>query len=403
MAHALHEEILKIQNLALKKLATGKPLPEIFDALTLGAEQSVEDTYASLRLLDNSGSRLVDGSTPSFTQCMKGAFNELLIGPSAGSCGAAAYSKQLVIVEDISKDPRWSNFQDFACSQGLKSSYSSPILGSDGSVLGTFSLTSTKAKPPTDIELEIIRSLAHIACLAIERKRYEENLQLYAQELEDFSSSASHDLKEPLRKIIAFGDRLQSRISDSDEQSKKYLERMQSAALRMRNLIDDLLRFTKIDSKERSYKETDLKEVVENVLDDLETRIKETKGKINLKFLPVIESDPVQMHQLFLNLIGNALKFHREGVPPVINLDTTSKGDGSCVITVEDNGIGIEEEHIDKIFKPFERLHGKSEYEGTGIGLSICDRIVARHGGKIMVKRQSNGVTFHIILPEKQK
>ncbi len=403
MASSVHEEILKVQNLALKQLATGKPLPEIFNTLTLGAEQNVEDAYASILLLDNSGSRLVDGSTPSFSKCMKQAFNGMLIGPLAGSCGTAAYSKQLVIVEDISTDHRWAEFKDFAHSEGLESCYSAPILGSDGSVLGTFALTFTKSKSPIDIELEIIRSSAHIASLAIERKRFEENLQLYAKELEDFSSIASHDLQEPLRKIIIFGDRLKLRISDSDEQSRDYLERMQAAALRMRNLIDDLLRFSKIDSKDRSYEVTDLGKVVENVLVDLETRIKETKGNVNLRNLPVIKADPVQMHQLFLNLIGNALKFHREGVPPVINLDNSCEGDGRCVITVEDNGIGIEEEHIDKIFKPFERLHGRSTYEGTGIGLTICNKIVARHGGEIMVKRQSNGVTFQITLPESQE
>lgn len=403
MAHAVHSEILKIQNLALKKLATGKPLTEIFDTLTLGAEQNTEDAYASILLLDNSGTRLIDGSTPSFSKSLREAFNGMLTGPLQGSCGTAAYSKELVIVEDISTDPRWAKFKDFAHSQGLKSCFSAPIISSDDSVLGTFALTFTKTNFPTDIALEIIQSSAHIACLAIERKRYEENLHVYAKELEGFSFIASHDLQEPLRKIIIFGDLLEQRIPVSDDQSRNYLERMQTSALRMRNLIDDLLEFTKIDSKDNSYEVTDLKSVVENVLDDLEARIKETKGVVNLKFLPVIEASPTQMHQLFLNLIGNALKFHQKGVPPVINLDTTYKGDGMFVITVEDNGIGIEEEHVDKIFKPFERLHGKTTYEGTGIGLTICHKIVVRHGGKIMVKRQSDGVTFHVILPEKQK
>jgi len=403
MARTVHEEILRVQNLALKCLATGKLLTEIFNTLTLGAEQNVKDAYASILLLDSSGARLVDGSLPSFSKSMRDAFNGMLIGPLEGSCGTAAYSKQLVIVENIGTDPRWSKFKDFAFSQGLKSCCSAPIIGSDGSVLGTFALTFTKAKPPTDIELEIIRSSAHIAGLAIEQKRHEENLKIYAKELEDFSSIASHDLQEPLRKIVAFGDRLQSRIPVSDEQSRNYLQRIQNSALRLRRLIDDLLQFTRIGSKERSFEITDLKEVVENVLDDLEARIKETSGIINLKYLPVVEANPVQMHQLFLNLIGNALKFHREGVPPVINLDTICNGNGNCVITVEDNGIGIEEKYVDKIFKPFERLHGKSDYEGTGIGLTICKKIVACHGGEIMVKKQPNGVTFHIILPEKQK
>ena len=147
----------------------------------------------------------------------------------------------------------------------------------------------------------------------------------------------------------------------------------------------------------------DLNKVIETVLEDLESRLKESEGVVNKNNLPTIEADPVQMYQLFLNLIGNALKFYREGVPPVVNLDSAKMEDGFWEISVEDNGIGIEEEHVDKIFKPFERLHGSSTYEGTGIGLTICNKIAFRHGGKISVKTQStSGVTFHIILPEKQ-
>ncbi len=404
MPYALFEKILKVQNLSLEKLATGKSLSEIFDTLTLGAEKSIQNAFASILLVDSSGTRLVDGSTPSFPQSFKDAFNGMLIGPLEGSCGAAAFSKQLVIVEDINTDLRWAKFREFAHSQGLKSCFSAPILGSDGNVHGTFALTFTIAKSPTEIELEILQSSAHIASLAIERKRYEENLQVYAKELEDFSSIASHDLQEPLRKIIIFGDRLRSRIPPADEQSKDYLERMQTAALRMRNLVDDLLQYSRTGADEKLFEVTDLKEVVNKVLDDLEARINETQGKVNVGNLPVIDADPVQMHQLFLNLIGNALKFHRKGVPPVINLDTTCEGNGKCVISVEDNGIGIDEKHVDKIFKPFERLHGRTTYEGTGIGLTICNKIVSRHGGEITVKRQAtDGVVFHILLPEKQK
>ena len=127
------------------------------------------------------------------------------------------------------------------------------------------------------------------------------------------------------------------------------------------------------------------------------------QGPINIVHLPVIDGDPIQIHQLFLNLISNALKFNREGVPPVINLNCVKRENEFWEISVEDNGIGIEEEHADKIFQPFERLHGRSAYEGTGIGLSICKKIVSRHGGEITVKRQSiKGVTFHITLPERQ-
>ena len=148
----------------------------------------------------------------------------------------------------------------------------------------------------------------------------------------------------------------------------------------------------------------DLNEIAKDIINEFDIRLKENKGTVNIYHLPIIEADAFQMSQLFLNLIGNGLKFHREGVPPVINLDCIYKENGMWEISVEDNGIGIEEQHMDRIFKPFERLHNRSAYEGTGIGLTICNKIVTRHGGKISVKRGSeNGVTFHITLPEKQK
>jgi signal transduction histidine kinase len=400
---AFSKKSLEQSNSALERLVIGESLTSIFDGLTLGAEQNVKGAFASILLLDNSGTRLINGSTPSFPQEIKDAFNGLVVGPLEASCGTAAYSKQLVSVEDISTDPRWAKYKDFACSKGLRSCHSAPILGSNGSVLGTFALTFKQVKRLTDIELEIIRSSAHIAALAIERKRDEENLHFYAKELEDFASIASHDLQEPLRKIVSFGDRLKLRIPTSDEQAQDYLERMQSAASRMSNLVVDLLQFSKIESIEKSIESADLHKVVERVLEDLEARISATRGHVTIKNLPVIEADPIQMYQLFLNLIGNALKFYREGVPPVINLDTSYEGNGKCVITVEDNGIGIDDRYVDRVFKPFERLHGRSAYEGTGIGLTICEKIVTRHGGNITFKNKStNGITFHITLPEKQ-
>ena len=395
--------LLKNQINVLEKLVTGKPLKEIFDALTLGAEQNVKNAMASILLLDNSGTKLFDGSTPSFSQTVRDAFNGMVIGPLEGSCGAAAYSKRITIVEDISIDPRWEKFKDFARSQGLKACFSAPILDSKGDVLGTFALTFKEAKYPSDFELEIIQSSSYIAGLAIEQKRSAENLRAYANELESFASIASHDLQEPLRKIVTFGDRLATRIPESDDQGKDYLNRMQNSALRMRNLVEDLLQYTRVENKQRAFESLDLNKVIETVLEDLETRISETEGAVNIVDLPVIDGDPIQIHQLFLNLIGNALKFHRKGIPPVVNLNKTKACDGFWEISVEDNGIGIKEEHVDKIFKPFERLHGRTTYEGTGIGLTICNKIVSRHGGKITVKRQStNGVTFHITLPEKQ-
>jgi len=262
---------------------------------------------------------------------------------------------------------------------------------------------------PVEIRLQLMANETPQVFIAViqditQRKRAEEKIKIYYSELEkaneelqSFSSVASHDLQEPLRKIITFGDRLATRIPETDEKGRDYLDRMQKSAIRMRSLVEDLLQYTRVEAQTRPFESLDLSKVVETVLDDLETRIKESKGVVNINNLPNSESEPVQIHQLFLNIIGNALKFHREGIPPVVNLNSVKKENGFWEISVEDNGIGIEEEYLDRIFKPFERLHGRSAYEGTGIGLTICNKIVSRHGGSIKVKSAPNKGSIFII------
>lgn len=228
-------------------------------------------------------------------------------------------------------------------------------------------------------------------------------LEKINKELEEFSVIASHDLQEPLRKIIVFGDRLAAKISKKNLESKDYLERMQNAAARMQLLIDDLLIYAQLKTKPEPFKAVNLIETIQGVVIDLETRIHKSNGIVKAGDLPTLEADPVQMHQLFLNLIGNALKFHREGVAPVVDVNASHEGNGHHIISVKDNGIGIDEAHLKKIFRPLERLHRQSEYEGTGMGLSICDKIVSRHGGEITVKNnEAGGMTFSIRLHEKQ-
>jgi signal transduction histidine kinase len=232
-------------------------------------------------------------------------------------------------------------------------------------------------------------------------------------ELEQFSSVASHDLQEPLRKILMFGDRLRSKIGDGlPEEPASDLRRMQEAAQRMQRLINDLLDLARVASRGREFETVDLGKVTEEVLDDLEARVAELNARVDVGDLPVIEADKTQMHQLMQNLLGNALKFHREGEPPLIRIrgdvitsqpprfsGEASVGD-RCVIAVEDNGIGFDEKHAERVFTAFERLHSRSAYQGTGIGLSIARKIVWRHGGHITVKSvPEQGSTFTITLP----
>ncbi len=242
------------------------------------------------------------------------------------------------------------------------------------------------------------------------RKNAESQLQIMVdrleksnRELQDFASIAAHDLQEPLRKIQTFADRLRSKLSTQlSAEADDYLNRMLSSAGRMRKLIDDLLTYSRVTSKGSPFQPTNLNQVVNEVLSDLEIRIEQSGGKVEVQSLPEIDADPSQMRQLFQNLIANGLKFHQENVPPVITITAEIVGD-RCQLSVYDNGIGFDEKYLDRIFTIFQRLHGRQEYEGTGVGLAVCRRIVERHDGSITANSSpGNGANFRISLPLKQ-
>ena len=240
-----------------------------------------------------------------------------------------------------------------------------------------------------------------------ERKKAESKIEQYAKALErsnnalqEFASIASHDLQEPLRKIITFGNQLKHIPGNSDKRSEDYLNRMQQTAARMQTLILDLLRYSQVHTEAKPPRQINLRNIVDEVIEILEKRISETRGTIIIDSLPALHAQDFQMRELFQNLIGNALKYHREGVYPVIKIKSCQMENQHWKITVEDNGIGFDEKHKNKIFSPFHRLHGRSAYEGTGMGLAICKKIVDRHRGTITAQSTpEKGSTFIIILP----
>ncbi len=251
-----------------------------------------------------------------------------------------------------------------------------------------------------------------------DRKRMEEQLNAYMlklersnRELQEFAAVASHDLQEPLRKIKGFSGILSSKYGkDLNGEALDFLERMRSAAERMQTLMDSLLTYSRVASKAAPFTMVDLNTVLKNVLIDLEWRIKQTGARIEIKNLGTVEAEPNQMQQLFQNLVGNALKFHG-GKRPVIRIYSgqnptrprsrrNSPQERFRKIYVEDNGIGFDEKELDRIFAPFQRLHGRDEYEGTGMGLAICSKIVERHGGSIKARSTpGKGATFLVSLP----
>ncbi|MBU2650677.1 MAG: PAS domain S-box protein [Bacteroidetes bacterium] len=233
-------------------------------------------------------------------------------------------------------------------------------------------------------------------------EKFMEELQRSNTELEQFAYIASHDLQEPLRKIQAFGDRLLEKYGNTiDERGQDYMLRMQSAAKRMQEMINDLLSFSRVTTRPNPFTETDLNVVMEEVLSDLEARIAKENGKVEISKLPVIKGDKIQLRQLLTNIVGNGLKYHKPDVPPLVTI-TGERKNGHCIMKIRDNGIGFDESYADKIFQPFQRLHGRNEYEGTGIGLAICKKIVIRHKGEITAtSTPGEGSLFTITLPVK--
>lgn len=332
-------------------------------------------------------------------------------------------------------------------------------------------------RPWTAFEIELLQQLSEQIGLALGQAKLLERetrqrleLSRSNAELQEFAYVASHDLQEPLRKIRAFGDRLNIKYGEVlAEQGRDYLERMQNAAERMQTLIDDLLTLSRVTTRAQPFVPTNLTQVVQEVLSDLEVRIQHTGGRIEVGELPTVDADPIQMRQLLQNLISNALKFHRDEKPPVIKIYSRSPAEqeqllrqemaqrglgeegmgtrghriieeedtgvrvhqdvgsfspspplpvcvslevsprlplsgSSCQILIEDNGIGFEEKYKSRIFTAFQRLHGRGEYEGTGMGLAICRKIAERHNGSITAKSQpGQGSTFIVTLPLQQR
>jgi signal transduction histidine kinase len=244
-------------------------------------------------------------------------------------------------------------------------------------------------------------------------REYAADLERSNRDLQDFANIASHDLQEPLRKIASFSDILTHRYSQNlDKNAQEYLNRIQASAQRLQEFILALMNFSRISTKTQPSEQVDLNEVVKAVMNDLELQLEQAGAEVNVQPLPIIYADPIQMHQLFLNLISNSLKFR--------NLEAKTRIDIYSEIThhpskktkvgkpvpechrvfIADNGIGFDEKYLDKIFQPFQRLHRVDEYSGSGMGLAICRKILERHGGAITAKSApGKGATFIITYP----
>ncbi|MBU4118618.1 MAG: PAS domain S-box protein, partial [Proteobacteria bacterium] len=253
---------------------------------------------------------------------------------------------------------------------------------------------------------------AHLLLEVAERQQAQQELERLTAslrrsnvELEQFAHVASHDMKEPLLLIVAFTERLLARWPEKFEgKAGEYIARILKAARQLRELVDDILQLSKVRSCDRPFGLVDLDVLLRDVMADFEERISQAQGKVGVGSLVAIDGDRTQLRQLFQNLIANALKYSQKSVPPVVEVKGRKLPGKIYEITVQDNGIGFEEKHAERIFQPFVRLHARHEYEGTGMGLATCEKIVDRHGGKITAKSSPNeGAIFIVQLPMSQR
>jgi PAS domain S-box-containing protein len=433
----------------------------VFDVITerKRTEEALRLSESRFRLLSETAGRLLDSQNPQRIVkklCMQvmehldcHAFFNFLVDEAAGKlhlnacagipdeearnfewldygvavCGCVARDRKRIVAEDIFNTP--DTRTELIKSYGIQA-YACHPLEVRGKLIGTLAF-GTKTRTHFSAEdLALMKTVADQVATANEKlslidelRNSRDELELRVQErtaelnnfmakleksnqaLQDFAFIASHDMKEPLRKVISFGNLLRRKYGESLGQSgNDYLDRMLHATERMRSLLTGLLDYSRVATTSEPFEEVDLSDLIGEVLSDLEVRVVKTGGAVHVGDLPVLSADPTQMRQLFQNLIGNALKFHKPGKKPMVQVRSVSTADSGCQIIVEDNGIGFDERYVDTIFAPFQRLQGRSEYEGTGMGLAICKKIVERHGGSITATSiPGRGATFIITLP----
>jgi len=327
-----------------------------------------------------------------------------------GLPGRVLASNEPAWIKDVTLDENFPRTR-LAGEFGVRAGFAFPVV-IEGRTVAVFEFFSSVAVEPNQTLLETMKTIGIQIGRVIERELTEKTLEKLVKNrtadleksnssLQDFVNIASHDLKEPLRKIIIFGDMLQIKNKNSGAKENEYITRIQDATVRMQELLDDLLNYSKVTNAALPFEKVDLQKILKEILMDLESLLSESGGTVNIKAIPVFMADPVQMHHLFLNLIGNSLKYQREGVPPVVHVYSRTSEKNNLQIIIEDNGIGFEEKYSKKIFQPFERLHGKNHYSGTGIGLTICQKIIDHHNGKIDVSSAPNeGSKFVITFPQ---
>jgi PAS domain S-box-containing protein len=410
----------------LELLARGASLSIVLEAIVSIVENDLEDSICSILLLDESKKHLLFGAAPHLPDFYNEAIHGVAIGEGEGSCGTSAYNGQRVIVEDIETHPYWEKYRELAQRAGVRSCWSQPILSPDGEVLGTFAVYHAQPCTPSPEELESILNVSSLASIAIQRKRAEQTIHAYAEELEqrveqrtaeltranrtkdEFLASMSHELRTPLNSVLGFSESLLEGVRGPlDVRQEQAVELIHSSGEHLLGLINDILDVSKIESGKFELRAEAVS--VNDICYSSLNFIKQLAGKksISVEYVPLADPsttlwvDPRRLKQILINLLNNAVKFTPEhgSVTLQVSADLLQK---SMSFSITDSGIGISAQDLKKLFQPFVQLDSSlsRQYQGSGLGLLMVKKLVEMHEGTVHVESEpGRGSRFMISLP----
>jgi PAS domain S-box-containing protein len=411
---------------ALELLARGDSLPHVLEAILAIVETDLEDAICSILLLDESKKHLLLGAAPRLPDFYNEAIHGIAIGEGEGSCGTSAYTRQRVIVEDIETHPYWDKYRELAQRAGVRSCWSQPILSSEGEVLGTFAVYHTQPCTPGTEELDSILKVSSLASIAIERKRAEQTIRAYAEDLEqrveqrtaelieairtkdEFLANMSHELRTPLNSVLGFSESLLEGVRGPlDQRQQQAIELIHSSGEHLLGLINDILDVSKIESGKFELRAEAVS--VNDICRSSLNFIKQLAGKksISVEYVPLPDLtttlwvDPKRLKQILVNLLNNAVKFTPEHGSVTLQVSADLQ-QTSMSFSITDSGIGIAAHDLQKLFKPFVQLDSSlsRQYEGSGLGLLMVQKLVEMHEGTVYVESEpGRGSHFIVSLP----
>ncbi len=402
------------QTWVLELLATGASLDDVLAALVQTVEEQVPGMRCSILLLDAEGRRLHHGAAPSLPEAYCKAIDGLEIGPDAGSCGTAAYRRERVAVADVTVDPRWERFRNLALAHGLRACWSEPIIAADGNVLGTLAMYYGEPRTPNRRETNLIVIAAHLAAIAIERKRAERELEVArdraleaAQIKSQFLANVSHEVRTPMNAIIGMTDlTLETELT---AEQREYLEVVRTSAHNLLALLDAVLDVARVEAGRLEIHAAPFafRAELAGALEPLRQRAAQ-KGlrlvvDVDSAVPDAVVGDAGRLRQVVTNLVANGIKFTEAGEVAVrVGVESTTAAGPIVHVAVADTGIGIPPTRLRGIFRPFEQADGSTtrRFGGAGLGLALAAQVVERMGGGIWVESEpGRGSVFHFTVP----